>query len=122
MLSDVHLWLWGAIGVLAVVTLAVSLAGMVRQRFARLATDRLILAVLACLAVTTIVGPTLLLTGHQPVDVLHSVYAAVAWLALPIGRYVARGGSDRRRAGTVAIATAILLGAVLRLYMTGPGA
>ncbi len=122
MLSDVHLWLWAVICVLAAVTLAVGIAGTVRNRFDKLTTDRLILAVLAVLALTSIVGPTLLVTGHQPGDALHYVYAVVAWLALPAGRYIAGSGSDRRRAGTVAVAAAILLGALLRLYMTGPGA
>lgn len=121
MLTTIHLWLFVATLVCGVALLAVCLAGIARRRFSTLIIDRLILLTLGALALTSLIGPPLLLSGEQPPDRLHFLYAGLAWVALPVGRYVARSGEARRRGIALAIGAAVLLGACLRLYMTGSG-
>lgn len=121
MLTTIHLWLFVVTLALAVVLFAVSLIGAVQSRFRTLLVDRLILAALAALALTSLIGPPLLISGQQPPDRLHFLYAGLAWVALPIARYAARSGDARRRGIALIVGTAVLLGACLRLYMTGSG-
>ncbi len=121
MLTTIHLWLFAVTLVLALVLLIAAVAGALQSRFRVLLVDRLILATLAALALTTLIGPPLLVTGHQPPDRLHFLYAALAWAALPVGRYVARSGTARRRGIALAAGAAVLVGAAFRLYMTGSG-
>ncbi len=123
MLTQLHLALFAVTAVIAAALLVVSAAGLVSGSYPRLWIDRLILAGLAGVALTTVVGPALILSGEQPSDGLHFLYAAVAWLALPVGRAVSGSMKTARRRGTaIVVAAIVLLGVLLRLYMTGTGA
>ncbi len=123
MLTNLHLGLFVATAAATIALLVVAVLGLVRDHFRRLWIDRLILVSLACVALTTVVGPALILSGEQPTDSLHFLYAAVAWLALPVGRVVSGSvHSARRRGASIAVATVVMLGVLLRLYMTGSGA
>ncbi len=122
MLTTMHLGLMAVASVVTAALLVVATYGLARDRFLLLWIDRLILADLGVLALTSLVGPALLLSGEQPKDGLHFLYAAAAWLALPIGRVVsASAGSVRSRGVAIAIAALALLGVLVRLYMTGAG-
>ncbi len=123
MLTDLHLALFGLTAAAALALLVVACGGILRGRYSRLWIDRLVLVGIACVALTAVVGPALILTGKQPGDVLHFLYAAVALLALPIGRGVAGSvKTPRRRGAAIALAAIVMLGVLLRLYMTGSGA
>ena len=80
--------------------------------------DAAILAQLATIGATAIVGLVLPVTGSTVRDPLHLVYAVVALAAAPLGRYMGRG--DARRIGRFAVvAGLVVLGSTLRLFMTG---
>ncbi len=123
MLTQLHLALFALTVLAAAVLLVVAVAGLVSGRYSRLWVDRLILVGLGGVALTTVVGPALILSGEQPSDGLHFLYAAVALLALPVGRAVSGSmKTARRRGAAVVVAAVVLLGVLLRLYMTGAGA
>jgi hypothetical protein len=87
----------------------------------RWAVDGLALAVEASVLVTGLVGPVLLATGHQPADLLHFLYAAVALGALPVtlGIAMSRGAAGARRDRWLALGALILVGVSIRLLQTG---
>ena len=74
--------------------------------------------VVALFIVTAVVGLGLLITGGQPKEGLHLVYAAVAIGVIPLARSFVP--STDRRAGIAAVAVFGVLGFVLyRLFATG---
>jgi hypothetical protein len=93
----------------------------------RLAVDRLILLVLGTVLANGVVGGALIATGSRPADGLHLLYGPAAFVTPLIGWWLAgRAGSDdgqrpprSRRDGWLVAASAVLLGLVLRLFMTG---
>jgi hypothetical protein len=117
--STLHLWL-AAIAVAAnVVLAAVSLAGVATRRWNRLLGDRLVLAVLAATGLAALAGVWLAVTAGPPSDALHLVYGVVAFVVLPVARYVGRSGSARRQAGWLALGSLALLAVYARLLQTG---
>ncbi|MGH2465596.1 MAG: hypothetical protein ACRDGI_09050 [Candidatus Limnocylindrales bacterium] len=129
-MTTVHFWLAGAA---ALVTGALALAegwsllaihrsaGTSNHRFA---VDRLILLSALGLALTSLVGAVLLASGHRPNDSLHLLYAPLALIALPVGyglahRRPARAPARTGRTAWLLVATLVLLGLELRLFMTG---
>lgn len=82
------------------------------------ALDAAILAQIATTGAAAIAGVVLPLAGFTVRDPLHVLYAAVALGAAPVGRYAGRG--DARRIGRYAVvAGVVVLGSMLRLFMTG---
>lgn len=118
-MDSLHLGLALVTVAVTVLLLALSAFALVTDRWDRLLADRLILAVLASLALASAVGALIALTGRPPADILHLLYSGLAVAALPIARYLGRSGTRRRRAGIVSIGALILLGFLARLFMTG---
>jgi hypothetical protein len=82
--------------------------------------DRLILALLALVAVAAALGPVLALgRGAGPADPLHLVYAGVALLAMPALRLEAMRRRSARVGWWVCAGGLVTLGALLRLWATG---
>jgi hypothetical protein len=109
---------WLAVaGALALLGAAVLTASRQDESYRLL--DRAILVQLGTLAIATLSGLGVAASGTLPRDPLHFLYAAVGLLVAPTVRYATRG-ADAKRMGRWQIAgAAIVLGAVLRLFMTG---
>src|SRR5437762_1082544 len=108
-------WLSAAFAA-AVVLLAI--VGGMRHAVHRFAIDRAILATEATVGLALASGLLQLASGPGPHDGLHFIYAAVALVALPIGR--AWGGLTRGpRPWPLALAGTVLLGVLIRLAQTG---
>jgi hypothetical protein len=96
--------------------------GIVDHRFA---VDRLVLAVVAIVALNAVLGGLLFATGAHVADPLHLLYGPAALVTAPIGWWF--GGRTRAGAVTtrirrdvwVAASAAVLLGIELRLFATG---
>jgi amino acid transporter len=131
-MSDAHQFL-GAVAVVSTLALLIVAAaaaatarrsaGVIDHRFA---VDRLVLLVLAIIAVNGVIGLMLLAAaGRRPADDLHLVYGPAALLSLPVGVVLGRRGPPTnarawgRRIGWIIVATVLLLGVELRLFMTG---
>ncbi|MDQ3871933.1 MAG: hypothetical protein M3301_10025 [Chloroflexota bacterium] len=109
---------------LLAVALSLLLAGVTgldvaRQRWHPFLADRLILALLGALVLACAVGATIALRGRPPADLLHLLYSGLALAVVPVARYLARSGTPRRRAAIVGTGTLLLLGFLVRLFMTG---
>jgi hypothetical protein len=117
-MTTIHLSIAIALAVSVSLTLLASIPGLFGRYLAH-AVDRLLLLDFAVLAVMTLSGPPLLLTGLQPPDALHFVYAGVAWVLLPVARYLARVGTPRRRGAIMVGGCLATLAVVARLFMTG---
>ena len=82
--------------------------------------DRSILVQVGTLAMAALSGLALpVVSGSLPRDPLHFLYAAVGLLVAPAVRYGTRAGDARRMGRWQVVAAAVVLGAVLRLFMTG---
>jgi hypothetical protein len=81
--------------------------------------DAAILVQLAAAAIATLSGVGVVAAGATPRDPLHFVYAAVTLLATPVTRYATRARGARSMGRWHVVAAAVVLGAVLRLFMTG---
>ncbi len=99
--------------------LAVAVALATGRGPGRRAVDRAILVALALVAITVVVGAPLPVTGAPPRDPLHFLYALVALAGLPIARVAAADADPRRLGRFVALAALLVLGAMVRLFMTG---
>ena len=114
-----HLPLAVAAAAIAVLTLLVSGYAVVAQDYRRVLIDRLVLAELALLLLAGLTGLVAFASSGRLSDPLHLAYGIAAVAALPIARYLARAGTARRRGGSMAGGSAVLLGLVARLFMTG---
>jgi hypothetical protein len=90
----------------------------------RFAVDRLILGVVAIVAIAGLVGLWLVAGGQLPADPLHLVYGPAALLTAPIGYALATrrdsaSAHGGRRDAWIAVAAVVLLGIELRLLVTG---
>lgn len=117
-MTTIHLGLAVALAATVALTLLAVLPGLAAAYRVRLV-DRLLLADLAAALAAAVIGVLLLVTGSRPADPLHFLYAAVALGALPTARYLARTGTERRRAAIMAIGCLVMAGVVVRLFMTG---
>jgi hypothetical protein len=118
-LSSLHLWFAVAAIAADLGLVAVSLVGVATRRWNRLLGDRLVLAVLGATGLAALLGAGVAVTSRAPSDALHFVYAVVALVVLPIARYIGRSGSDRRRAGWLALGSLVQLTVFVRLLQTG---
>lgn len=81
--------------------------------------ERFQAAVVAVLIVAAASGVVLLATGMRPAEGLHLLYAVLAVALIPLARsFVGRGG-DRRTAGLLLAAFAVLGAVAFRLFTTG---
>jgi hypothetical protein len=113
-----HLILAWLSAFLAVIVVVLAVVGGIRHAMPRFAIDRAILATEVSLGLALFSGVLELATTTGPSDGLHFVYAAVALIALPIGRLW--GGIERGpRPWPLAIAGLVLLGVLIRLGQTG---
>jgi hypothetical protein len=91
----------------------------------RFAVDRVILGVLAVLAVDGAIGLVVMATAARPSDPLHLLYGPAALVTAPMGYWLARREGLARAPGSVrrdiwvAVAAVVLLGIEYRLFVTG---
>lgn len=118
-MSTVHWWLAILALGLALVTAGVAGVAWLTGRSARVLLDRLILVQLGVLLPTILLGLAMGLVEGFPNDPLHLLYGAVVFLPLPLARYLGRTGSQRRRAGYLALGALTTIGVIVRLFQTG---
>jgi hypothetical protein len=109
-------WL-GVAGALALLGAAILTA--TRRVESHLLLDRGILVQLATFAVAAVSGLAFPIGGRLPADPLHFVYAIVGFVVAPAVRAWTRRADDRTKGRWQVVAAAVVLGAVLRLFMTG---
>lgn len=118
MVAEVHRILaFVAIGLFAIVGLSAALS-IVRSRPDRAAVvvDALLLAVVG---LGVALGLVLLIGGSGPRELLHFVYAVVAFTSVPVADIVALEWSDRRRGVARVVASLIGIAVVIRSFATG---
>ena len=76
-------------------------------------------ALLGVVAVTSLLGLALLVTGKGPREILHFVYAVVAFAAVPFADIVALPSGDRRRGIARLIGAIVGIAVVARSFATG---
>jgi hypothetical protein len=81
--------------------------------------DRSILAQIATAVAACVAGLTTAVMDRGPADPLHFLYAGVILGGLPGARYAVRSRSGPRFAGWIAVAALVVMGALLRSFMTG---
>jgi hypothetical protein len=118
-MDSLHLWLALLAAAATALLAAVSAVALIANRWDRFLADRLILAVLAALALASAAGAVIAFTARPPADVLHLVYSGLAFAALPVARYLGRSGTARRRAAIAGAGALVLLAFLARLFMTG---
>ena len=103
-------------------TLVVVAAGALSSRGndpSRLLIDRVILVQLLLAAATALAGLVLALTVRGPSDPLHFVYAAIVVGGLPVVRYAVHRRARPSFGRWIAVAALVVMGALLRSFMTG---
>ena len=121
-LAVVHAWIAAGAAIAAaamVVVGVVDALGLVPAAGARRWLDRLLLALLALVAATAMLGPLLVVLVRPPADWLHLLYAVLALAAAPTARLIAARRGSARIGAWVAAGGLVTLGALLRLWMTG---
>lgn len=119
MIHTLHLFLAIASAV------AVALAGlesglrMVRNRKPGTLSARVSASLLLILGVTAASGLGMLVGGARPHEMLHLLYAGLAFAAIPVTDLFASRQAPRRRALASTVATLIGLVLIMRLFMTG---
>jgi hypothetical protein len=81
--------------------------------------DRAILSQLAAAAASGVAGVAVAVSGRGPREALHFVYAAIVIAALPGARYAVHAKTARPFAAWIAVAALVVMGALLRSFMTG---
>jgi hypothetical protein len=119
MIHTLHLFL--AYASAAVVALAGLEAGlrMVRNRKPGVLSARISGSVLLILGVTAASGLGMLVGGARPHEMLHLLYAGLAFSAIPVTDMLAGRLSPRARALATTVAALIGLVLIVRLFMTG---
>lgn len=109
---------WLAVaGTVAVLAVGIVLAAGRTRSYALL--DGAILVQAGAAALAAAVGLVLAVAGHGLRDPLHIVYAVVAVSAAIATRYAVRGHDPRRAGRWIALAGVVILGVMVRLFMTG---
>ena len=103
----------------ALVLLATAAGAATGRLSSRMVLDRAILVQMATVAVALLTGLVLPFAGSGPGDPLHLLYAIVALAAAPLARFYPRYRSMVVLGRWVAVAGVVILGATLRLFMTG---
>jgi hypothetical protein len=116
-IANAHQLIAPLVAAAGIVLIAVVVVASMRHRPARFATDRVILAALALVALGIATGLLVLFTGSRPADPLHFLYAGVALILLPVARFWGR--LERYRGPALGIAGIVLAALVLRLFQTG---
>ncbi len=119
MAIELHRWLAIASGVLVVVVVLQSAWRLRDHSTDRPAGFRLQGLLLVALGVTAAGGLGLLLGGARPRELLHFVYAALAFGALPVAASISRSWRPSREPIVTLIAALVTAAAVLRLFGTG---
>jgi uncharacterized membrane protein len=109
-------WL-AVVGALALLGAAILTASRQDESYRLL--DRAILVQLGTLALAALSGLAFPLSGTLPRDPLHVLYATVGLLVAPGVRYATRGADARRMGRWQVVGAVVLVGVVLRLFMTG---
>jgi hypothetical protein len=119
MIHALHLFL--AVASAAAVALAGLEAGLrlVRNRKPGALASRLAGSVLLILGVTAASGLGMFVGGARPHEMLHLLYAALAFAATPVTDMLAGRLSPRGRALSTTVAALIGLVLLVRLFMTG---
>ena len=119
MITALHLFL--AIASVAVVALAGLEAGIraVRGRKPGRLSARISGSVLLILGVTAASGLGMFVGGARPHEMLHLLYAGLAFSAVPVTDMLAGRLSPRARAASSTVAALIGLVLIVRLFMTG---
>jgi hypothetical protein len=99
--------------------LVVSVSGAISGRPSRTWIDRFVLVQLVAAGAALVVGLVVAATASPPADPLHFVYALVVVTTLPIARYLTHGRSDTSLARWMAVAILVVMGGLLRSFMTG---
>jgi hypothetical protein len=109
----------GATVVIIVATIPGAIDRLAMDTASRRWIDRAILVQLAAAGAATIAGIAITVTASGPRDPLHFLYAAVVLTAVPVTRYVAHGRTGKLFARWMAVAALVVMGALLRSFMTG---
>jgi hypothetical protein len=109
---------WAAVAVAAALGV-LALGDVVARRLHRFALDRLLLALLAFVAVGELTGLGMLVTGARPLDPLHLLYGAAALLVPAVARWLGRRPEARRRGAWLAAGSLAVAGVLFRLWTTG---
>jgi hypothetical protein len=120
-LATLHALVWIAAVALAAAGLVVGFAALLRASDPILWLDRILLGYLAAVILDELVGVANAAVGPGPGDPLHLLYGVLALVAAPVGRYLGRAGTVRRRTAWNAAGWAVSLGFLVRLFMTGSG-
>jgi hypothetical protein len=116
---DLHVTLAvGTVAALAVAAIeagARALTGRPPGRFSAAMSAIVVIGV----GVTAAGGLAMLARGERPKELLHFLYAALAFVLIPIGDSLAARASPRRRAAARFLAALVALGVVARLFGTG---
>ena len=117
-MGPLHLMLAWAAAAAAIALLGIAVATAAGWTASYRLLDAAILVQMVASAAAAAAGVVLPLTGSTVRDPLHLVYAVLALVAAPMGRYLGRG--DARRIGRYAVVAGLLvLGATFRLFTTG---
>jgi hypothetical protein len=118
-MSGLHAGLAVVTAIAVAALLVASIAAAVGWSRGRLWLDRAVIVQAAVALVALLSGLGLLLTGSRPADPLHFLYGAVlAGLALIVR--ASAGRRPTRRVGTwLAVGSLVLIGVLIRAFMTG---
>lgn len=118
MVAEIHrLLAFLAIGLFVAVGLAAAASAVRSQRDrAAVIVDALVLAVVA---LGVLLGIVLLVGGSRPREILHYVYAVVAFAAIPAADLIALDWTDRRRGIARLVASLVGIAVVIRSFATG---
>jgi hypothetical protein len=91
----------------------------VQDRDPGLAASRLNSLALLVIGLSAAAGLGLLIGGARPAELLHLVYAVLAFAVLPIATSLSARWTSRRRAVATVVAALVALVVLLRLFGTG---
>jgi hypothetical protein len=119
MIRTLHLFLaYASAAVVALVGLEAAIR-LVRNRKPGTLAARLAESVLLILGITAASGLGMFVGGARPQEMLHLLYAALAFAAIPVTNMFAGRLSPRARALATIVAALIGLVLIVRLFMTG---